>query len=392
MAERTTARMTLVLVCAGLATFADLYAIQGVLPLVAAEFGVDAATAGLTVSAATLGLGLAVLPWVAIGERIGRVRAMRIAVLGAAALSLLSAAAPTIESLLVARLLCGALLAAVPVLAIAYVHEQLGGTAAARAVAAYVAGTTLGGASGRLLAGVIADPLGWRTALVLVAMLSAAAAVTFSLLARGGARTGLARPGLVRGVRTALANPGLSTIALQTFLLIGVFVGMYSYLTFRLQEEPYSFSPATIALLTLCYLVGTVTARLSAGFVARLGYRRTVVLGVAGMAAGLGLTCFEPILAVVAGLAVFTGAWFLTHAAASAETGARAPADYRAHASAVYTIAFYLGSAVGGWALGLLFHAGGWAGFALGGGALVAVAGVIALASGPRREPSAAAA
>ncbi len=383
MTEGIAARMTLVLVCAGLATFADLYAIQGVLPLVAAEFRVDAATAGLTVSAATMGLGLAVLPWVAIGERWGRVRSMKAAVLGAAAISLASAAAPTVETLLVARVLCGALLAAVPVLAVAYVHEQLGPAAAARAVAAYVAGTTLGGASGRLLAGLLAEPMGWRASLAVVALLSATAAVTFSLLARGAPPTGTSRARLVPGILAALANLRLSSIALQTFLLIGVFVGMYSYLTFRLQEPPYSLSPAAIALLTLCYLVGTLTARLSAHVVSRLGYRGTVLVGILTMGAGLGLTCVEPLIGVVAGLALFTGAWFLTHAAASAETGARAPADSRAHASAVYTIAFYLGSAVGGWVLGLLFHAAGWPGFALGGATLVVLAGVIALSVRP---------
>ena len=46
--------MLLALLCAGVATFAQLYSVQGVLPLMAAELGVDAARAALGVSAATL--------------------------------------------------------------------------------------------------------------------------------------------------------------------------------------------------------------------------------------------------------------------------------------------------------------------------------------------------
>ena len=49
-------RVLLALLCAGVATFAQLYSVQGVLPLMAADLGIDAAEASLGVSAATFGL------------------------------------------------------------------------------------------------------------------------------------------------------------------------------------------------------------------------------------------------------------------------------------------------------------------------------------------------
>lgn len=65
-------RMLVALVCAGIATFAQLYSPQGVLQMISADLSIRAEQSALTISAATLGLALAVVPWSFIGDRIGR--------------------------------------------------------------------------------------------------------------------------------------------------------------------------------------------------------------------------------------------------------------------------------------------------------------------------------
>ena len=77
------------LAAAGIATFAQLYSVQGLLPQLAADFGVSAATAALSVSAATLGLAVAVIPWSAAADRFGRLPVMRTAIITAVILGLL---------------------------------------------------------------------------------------------------------------------------------------------------------------------------------------------------------------------------------------------------------------------------------------------------------------
>src|SRR5689334_3374991 len=62
-------RMSLALFLAGVATFALLYSTQALLPLVSGEFAVSASDASWTVSAATGGLALFVLPMSALSER-----------------------------------------------------------------------------------------------------------------------------------------------------------------------------------------------------------------------------------------------------------------------------------------------------------------------------------
>src|SRR5689334_24295310 len=65
-------RMSFALFLAGVATFALLYSTQALLPLVSSDFGVSASEASWTVSAATGGLALFVLPMSALSERFGR--------------------------------------------------------------------------------------------------------------------------------------------------------------------------------------------------------------------------------------------------------------------------------------------------------------------------------
>lgn len=60
--ERAYRRLVIGLFFAGVATFAQLYSPQAVLPLIAVAFEVAPATAALSVSLCTLGLALAVIP------------------------------------------------------------------------------------------------------------------------------------------------------------------------------------------------------------------------------------------------------------------------------------------------------------------------------------------
>ncbi|PPH39109.1 MULTISPECIES: MFS transporter [unclassified Rathayibacter] len=376
-------RLTIALLAAGVATFAELYAVQSVLPQLAREWALAPSDAALTVSAATLGLALSVLPWASVAERIGRLESMRIAVLTSVVLALLACVAPTFELLLVLRFLGGAALGAVPALAVAAIHDRVGGAGATAAATAYVSGTTIGGAAGRLLAGPLAAALGWRGALLVVTAVCAAAAIVFAVLAPRGGGTRETAPGGWRA-KTAqvLRDPMLVAIALQTFLAVGVFVAVYNYLAFRLEAPPFALAPALVSLLFAAYLAGTLSSRLAGRWGPRIGPRLVMRIGVALMIVGLLVMLAENVAVVIAGLLVFTAGFFALHATGAAWTGARAVPALRGHAGAVYTIAFYAGSAAGGWLLGLAVGAGGWPALtAVTIGLLLVGAGIVSLPS-----------
>ncbi|GAA4179043.1 MFS transporter [Gryllotalpicola koreensis] len=382
-------RMLGALFLAGIATFAQLYAPQAVLPLIARSFRVDATASALSISAATVGLAIGVIPWSLAGDRIGRARAMSIALVAATVLGVLAPLTPAFPLFLAGRVLEGLFLGGVPALAIAYLSEEISAAHSARAAGTYVAGTTIGGLLGRIVAGPLADLAGWRTGVLVVIAICACATAGFIALAPRPThaprlmRTGATDAGLGRTLAVHLRSPRQLALYAQAFLLMGGFVAMYNYLGFRLERHPFSLPASLIALVFLAYLAGTWSSAQAGALATRLG-RRAVLLGsVAVMAAGVAITLVDVLWVVLVGLVVATAGFFGAHAIASGWTGHDA-AFGRGQAAALYNLAYYAGSSLFGWLGGFAFVGGGWPAAALLIGGLAVLAGAIALTL-PRR-------
>ncbi|WP_420178561.1 MFS transporter [Paenarthrobacter sp. TA1.8] len=366
--SRGYSRVLAALALAGVATFAQLYSTQAILPLMAADLRITAAEAALSISLATVGLAVTVLPWSFVADRIGRVRAMAIGVAVATLLGLLVPLAPTVPWLLGLRTLEGMALGGIPAIAIAYLNEEVTKIHTALAAGTYVAGTTLGGLAGRLVAGPVGELWGWRAAALAVSLLATVSAVLFLVLVRKQRRFSPAPPMGFRGALRTLgrhsSNPKLVSLYLQAFLLMGGFVAVYNYLGFRLHAEPFGLPATVVSLIFLAYLSGTISSRWAAGLTTRFGRRNVLVAGIAIMSAGLAMTLVENLAATLAGLVIFTGGFFAAHSVGSGWTGAIATTG-RAQAASLYNLSYYLGSSVIGWAGGLAFQAFGWPALAL---------------------------
>ncbi|BCW46311.1 MFS transporter [Arthrobacter sp. StoSoilB5] len=356
-------RVLAALALAGVATFAQLYSTQAVLPLMAADLHISAAEAALSISLATVGLAVSVLPWSFVADRIGRVRAMAIGIGAATVLGLLVPLAPTVPLILGLRTLEGMALGGIPAIAIAYLNEEVTRIHTALAAGSYVAGTTLGGLAGRLVAGPVGELWGWRAAALAVSLLATVSAVLFVVLVPKQRRFMPAPPRGFRGALRTLgshsSNPKLVSLYLQAFLLMGGFVAVYNYLGFRLHAEPFGLPTTLVSLIFLAYLSGTVSSRWAAGLTTRFGRRNVLLVGVGLMSAGLALTLAENLVATLLGLVVFTGGFFAAHSVGSGWTGAIATTG-RAQAASLYNLSYYLGSSVIGWAGGLAFQEFGW--------------------------------
>ncbi|WP_454811089.1 MFS transporter [Paenarthrobacter nitroguajacolicus] len=366
--SRGYSRVLAALALAGVATFAQLYSTQAVLPLMAADLRITAAEAALSISLATVGLAVTVLPWSFVADRIGRVRAMAIGIAVATLLGLLVPLAPTVPWLLGLRTLEGMALGGIPAIAIAYLNEEVTKIHTALAAGTYVAGTTLGGLAGRLVAGPVGELWGWRAAALAVSLLATVSAVLFLVVVPKQRRFSPAPPMGFRGALRTLgrhsSNPKLLSLYLQAFLLMGGFVAVYNYLGFRLHAEPFGLPATVVSLIFLAYLSGTISSRWAAGLTTRFGRRNVLVAGIAIMSAGLAMTLVENLAATLAGLVIFTGGFFAAHSVGSGWTGAIATTG-RAQAASLYNLSYYLGSSVIGWAGGLAFQAFGWPALAL---------------------------
>ncbi|MCQ1994053.1 MFS transporter [Arthrobacter sp. zg-Y1171] len=354
------------LAAAGVATFAQLYSLQGVLPELAADLGISASSAALTVSAATLGLAVTVIPWSAAADRFGRLPAMRLAILAAVVLGLAVPLSPNLPMLLGLRFLEGAALGGIPAVALAYLSEEVSRLHAAVAAGTYVSGTTIGGLAGRILAAPLAELVNWRVGVAAVSLLAAGAAVVFMLTAprQHGflpVRRAASGHGLAARLAANLRSPRLLALYSQGFLLMGGFVAVYNYLGFRLGEPPFGLPQSLASSLFLAYLAGTWSSRAAGTLAARLrgGRKPVLLLSLGAMAVGLALTLAENLPAIVAGLLVFTAGFFAAHSIASGWTPLLAR-EGRAQASSLYNLFYYTGSSLLGWVGGYYFQQGGW--------------------------------
>lgn len=351
---------------AGVATFAQLYSPQAVLPVIAVDLDVSPATAALSVSATTLGLAAAVIPWSIVADRIGRVPAMAIGIVVATALGLAAPFASEATLFLALRLGEGIALGAVPAVALAYLSEEVDAGHAAAAAGSYIAGTTVGGLTGRLVSGTVADVAEWRAGIWAVAAVCALSAVLFLVLVprSRGFVPHHRRPERGAGVATRLLDALRSRAQLalyaQGFLLMGGFVAVYNYLGFHLSAPPFSLPGWLVALLFTAYLAGTVSSPFAGVLAARHGRLPVLLWAIAISAAGLVLMTVPVTLVVLGGLLVFTAGFFAAHAVASGWAPAAARPHSRAQASALYYLGYYGGSSLFGWSLGLLFTAWGW--------------------------------
>ncbi|MGX1271975.1 YNFM family putative membrane transporter [Streptomyces phaeoluteigriseus] len=388
-------RMSFALFLAGVATFALLYSTQALLPLISGEFGVAASDASWTVAAATGGLALFVLPMSALSERYGRRTVMTGSLAVAVSLGLLVPFAPSLGSLVVLRGLQGAALAGLPASATAYLAEEVRPRALVTAIGLFVAGNSVGGMSGRVITGWVAQEWGWRVAVGAIGAVAVACAIAFRLLlpAPRHFTPGSLRPRvLARTVRDHLADPLLCRLYAIGALFMTVFGGVYTVIGYRLTEAPFSLPQGIVGSIFLVYLVGTVSASTAGRLVGRLGRRGSLYLAGGTTALGLLVSLADSLPLVLLGLVLITAGFFAGHAVASSAVSKTATTG-RAQASALYQSAYYIGSSAGSTVGATAFHAGGWAGTV--GVGVLAVLGVVTITvfgtRAARRQPLAAA-
>lgn len=373
-------RTVIALIAAAVATFAQLWSVQPILPAVAQSFDATAAQAALTISLATGGMAGFTLVWSGLADRLGRARVITLSLLLATLIGCVAPFTGDLAPLLALRALQGAALGGVPAAAVAYLAEEIHPTDVPRATGLYIAGNPLGGMGGRLLAGMAAEYGGWQWGVGANTLLGLAALAVFVLvLPRTRTRTAASRPagggeGMGTRLRAALSTRGLLPLYAQALLLMGAFMTVYNLLGFRLMDQPFGLSQAVASLLFLAYTAGMAGSAAAGSMTVRWGGYAVLTLAATLMVTALAALATPSLTVVIGALLVLTFAFFSAHATASAWVGRQA-VRARAQATAIYTLCYYLGSSLFGWMGGLFYDAVGW------NGALAFAAGLTVLAA-----------
>ncbi|WP_292992419.1 MFS transporter [Pantoea sp.] len=360
-------RVTLALFSAGLATFALLYCVQPILPVLSQQFGVSPATSSLSLSISTGLMALGLLVTGPLSDAIGRKSVMVTALMLAAICTLLSATMTSWHGILIMRGLMGLSLSGVAAVGMTYLSEEMDARVVAFSMGLYISGNSIGGMSGRLLSGVLTDLFSWRIAVAVIGCFSLASALMFwkILPASRHFRPITLRPrNLLINFRLHWRDPGLPWLFAEGFLLMGAFVTLFNYIGYRLLDAPWHLSQAVVGLLSVVYLTGSWSSPKAGALTSRLG-RGPVMLGATAiMLLGLLATAFNSLWLILPGMMLFTAGFFAAHAVASGWIGPRARRA-RGQASSLYLFSYYVGSSVAGTLGGVFWHNFGWSGITL---------------------------
>lgn len=366
----------------GFSTFALLYSVQPLMPLLAHDFALTPAQSSLALSASTATLAIALLFSSLVSDRFGRKSLMVASMFSGAVLTLLSAFTDGFGQLLALRALLGFMFGGMPAVAMAYLSEEIEPKSLGVAMGMYISGSAFGGMSGRVLASVMSDFWSWRVALAALGVAGLYAAWEFrrslpeSRNFRPGQKGGLT--GLVDGVRQHMLDAGLPWFFTLSFLLMGSFVSLYNYIGYRLLDEPFGMRQSVVGALSILYLLGIFSSVWAGRLADRFGRRNVLWLVMMVMLAGLLITLSGSMAAIILGMGLATFGFFASHSVCSSWVGRRARPP-QALASALYLFFYYLGSSVVGWVTGVVWAHALWPGVIALLGATLVVAMLIAL-------------
>ncbi|KOC90841.1 MFS transporter [Winslowiella iniecta] len=375
-------RVTLALFSAGLATFALLYCVQPILPVLSQQFGVSPAASSLSLSISTGLMALGLLFTGPLSDAIGRKSVMVTALLLAAICTLLSATMTSWHGILLMRALIGLSLSGVAAVGMTYLSEEIHPSVVAFSMGLYISGNSIGGMSGRLISGVITDFSSWRVAVAVIGCFSLASALMFwkILPASRHFRPASLKPrSLLINFRLHWRDQGLPLLFAEGFLLMGAFVTLFNYIGYRLLSAPWFLSQAVVGLLSVVYLTGSWSSPKAGAMTARFGRGTVLLFSTAIMLTGLLITACNTLWLIFPGMMLFTAGFFAAHSVASGWIGPRARRA-KGQASSLYLFSYYAGSSVAGTLGGVFWHSYGWAGITCFIGALL----LLALAVGYR--------
>ena len=351
----TSGEKRLVLSIVGALTFASVYAtlvMAPVLTLLSDEFGVSTGTAGL-VAAAYGGPGvitsLLVGPY---SDRFGRKRFMVAGALIMGVFTILSALAPTFETLIVARAIAGIGGSLIFPNANALIGDLFPYRERGGAMATVIAFNTMASVIGVPVAGVVAEATSWRVSVGLVGVIALVAGLALAVFLRP-TTSNINEQRIWAMYRLILRNPSAVAAIIASFFASLYWFTWVTYLVVFFQET-YGLSEGTASTYSLTLGVGVLIGSQIGGRIGdRIGHR-LVVAGtiVASGVILLALTSAPPPLLVAAAmnlaLCAVIGARFATNTSLLTEQVPEARGTLFAFSSATASLAIVAGAAIGG--------------------------------------------
>lgn len=269
-------RVVLTLGFCGLVSAADNWFVSPALPAIAQTLAVAPSVVAVILTAYLVPYGALQPVCGAIGDRVGRVRLLRVIVTGLAVGTLVCALAPSLPALVAARILTGCFAAGIISVSQALVGDVVLAEDRAAAVGLLMGVTFMGQGLSAGLGGIITELVGWRAAFVCFGVLAVVAWLGVMRL-RGVGEREADGSGSRSGVGAFLSSavriffgPGRA-VFLIAFTTGIIYLGVYGFMgTFLAERCGLSSTPA--GLLLVSTVTGSWVPALVAAACLGLGY------------------------------------------------------------------------------------------------------------------------
>lgn len=339
----------------GFLSFGAVYAnvvVTPVLTLLAREFNITTGTAGLVVAAYGLPGVIAALvagPW---SDRIGRKPFLVWGSLGMGAFTALAAVAPTFELLLLTRVFAGIGAGVLFPNIQSLVGDTFPYQERGRAISTVIGLNTLASIIGIPVAGIIAEATSWRISMLLVAVISVAAAGFLFLLVARSRPEG--DPAKARALFGQILKNSSAVAAIASSFMGALFWFTWATYVVVYFEHVHALSPSVAATVALTLGLGVLVGSQIGGRLGdRIGHRQIVWSTIAISAVLIVPLTNLPLPLVAAGALNFVmsaviGARFTTNTALLSQQVPAARGTMMAISASVVSVAIVVGATLGG--------------------------------------------
>lgn len=335
----------------------DRFAIAPMLLTIAASLGASLTEVAATASLYYLLYGLMQPVWGMLSDRLGRVRVMRLTLVGAAVAGVLSSLAPNLTVLIIARALAGGLFAAVIPASLVYIGDTVGIGTRQKALADLMAASAVGTALATVFGGLAAYLDGWRVAFAAPALAGVALAVLLARLPEPKAFSEQKREGPLVQAGRVLVQPWALIVVGIALVEGAVILGFLTFLAPSLESA--GFSPAVaglaVGLYGLAVLGWTRAVKLVAN---RLGASALILIGAGMLSLGYASGAVGQSLASVSVAAILVGGGFAFMHSTLQTWATEVVPEARATVISLFAAALFAGSGVATMAAAPLAEAG----------------------------------
>lgn len=245
----------------GLIVFSQFYLFQPLLPVLSKSFSVSITSSSLTISATMVGVALGLFVFAFYADKFLRKKLMIGAMFFSSLVTMVSALSWSFEMLIVFCFIKGILVSGVLAVALVYISEEVSESSIGIVIGFYLMGNILGGMWGRVCAGLISDVYGWRIATVIIGVIGfLLLALFFKYLPESlhfyRKKSNVGHK-LIQ-MKTFLKTPLFLGFSVMVILIMGTFVSIYNYLSYRLETPSFLLSKNAISLVFLVYITGAI--------------------------------------------------------------------------------------------------------------------------------------